>query len=239
MDPQRQWADLLAGDDEWDWAATTLDWLEREEPEPDPGALAGVVESVAVALVVAPDDADRTTLLDPLERLHRASLTTAPTGAYDVIALGAVAVVLEVSGREVDPPAVVGGPLRDLVASGRYDDDDVTSLALLAAACGFDDLVQQLAGSNDTFVPDELFGPDAQGFARAVVAGADHEATGVDIAPAWTSYVAYFPAQLDTGWWSWCDLVFGARGVYVRLNGQSPSETLDELRGFVRAIAAG
>lgn len=120
-------------------------------------------------------------------------------------------------------------------------DEDLTRLALAAAALRVSNYVPEFVGGSidGPFVPGEEFGPDFQEFARYLVKAARAEARAEDVAPAWTSFVEYFPLRLQAGSVSWLDLLWGGYGMYTRVAGHRPGEVAQAIHEFVHEVARG
>ena len=74
---------------------------------------------------------------------------------------------------------------------------------------------------------------------RHLVAAGAAGATVLEVNPAWTSFVAGFPAALETGSGRWSCLLHGGYAVFMRCGGYPPGEVLAATRQFVHDVAAG
>ena len=86
--------------------------------------------------------------------------------------------------------------------------------------------------------PDAAYGPDKPSFVRHLVAAGAAGATVLEVNPAWTSFVADFPAALETGSVRWSCLLHGGYAVFMRFGGYPPGEVLAATRQFVHDVAA-
>lgn len=237
MDPRTDWHDILARDPDWDDAVLSLELMAADGPIP-PSLLIGPSQSAFYSMLLADDSAPRQDMTAPLSTLYNESLDRAfPSGPYDVIGLACAGMLLTSCGVDLDPVPVVARAMADAVDGDGIDGAElITSLSLAAAGLGLDDVVGELVGIDEIYASGSTFGPDAQGYARAVVAAAAAGASGLDFATTWTSTAAFFPARRAAGGLQWCDLLFMAWPVYTRLNGQPAHEVFDELHVFVRAL---
>jgi hypothetical protein len=223
-------------------AESMLEMLAEDEGDLLGAGLLGGLDAVLDALLRNDDGTLRVALLRPLppllDRVERSAAVDVPLNGLGATAC---ATLLAATGSDLDPAPVlepwIPRALADVVGLG---DGRRTTYALACAALGFDDAVHEILHEPRlTFVPRESFGPDARSFARYVSASVTANAAIDDFSPAFTSFVGYFPARLETGGLRWTDLLFAAYGAFRRVAGYEPGEVLDALREFVRKVAGG
>jgi hypothetical protein len=237
----RLWRDLLrthAGGE--DYSEVVAD-LREFEPGALPSALAGVAEALVARVVATGPGIVVPRLVEPMVPAYEAALDAADRSTVvGRLGLVATASLLSAVGRGDDPGAVLDRWLDDWVAAPQeLTDKQLTSLALACAALRFDEATLELIGgeSEDAFEPGRTFGPNAQGYARYLVAAATAGAETADFNPAWTSFVASFPLRLETGGLVWSDLLWAAYGAYTRVFGYQPGEVAHGLHEFVHGLA--
>jgi hypothetical protein len=107
--------------------------------------------------------------------------------------------------------------------AAELDDACRQTAALAAVAIGRPDWVPVFTGGEplpSRFVPGRTFGPNIQGFTRYLATALRASAEPQAVEPAWSSFVAYFPAKLSAGTVTWSDLLWGARAVAVGFEGK-------------------
>lgn len=238
MDPRTDWHNILDRDPDWEDTVERLDIMAADGSIP-PSLLIGPTHSAFYSMLLADKNAPRQELTAPLLTLYNGSLERAfPSTPYDVIGLACAGMLLASCGVDLDPVPMVERAMADVLADEALEGAELfTSLSLAAAALGLDDVVGELVGVDEVYVAESAFGPDAQGYARAVVAAAAAGASGVDFGTTWTSAAAFFPPRQAAGGLQWSDLLFMAWPVYTRLNRQPPREVFAELHVFIRALA--
>lgn len=214
------WQELLADQDGAD--VLDLAHLMQEAPTEGLGAKLGALVDLSFGVLLAepgrgPELAD---LLLPLAQ----RAVTDPDATY-VAGRGTVAACTLLTQLGVDDP-----PADDLrrqveawlpvvtAAVDALQQDDRRDWGYICAAYGLDESV--------TLFADE-------GLARRLSEGAG--ASIEDVNAAWTSFVADFPAALETGSLRMSCLLHAGHAVYTRFGGHRPDQVLDAIRDFVRA----
>jgi hypothetical protein len=245
VDPTDDWRSTLAEDSDLEEVEGLLAEL-VEDAKDDPAyagpSLSALSDASVRALLIVDDDAPaRRRLLDPIATLLDAAVpATPPDSPVAGVGLVRAATLRAAAGGGGDPGEVLEPRLAAALApDATMADRDRTSWALACAATGFDDAVHELVGEGPlAFSPGASFGPDARSFARYLVAAAGERASSSEISTAWTSFVSFVPARVETGGLTWTDLLFAGFGAYHRVAGFPPGQVLDEIHAFVRELAA-
>jgi hypothetical protein len=245
MDPTDDWRSFLAEDsdlEEVEGLLAELVEIVKDDPAYVGPSLSALVDAAFRALLIVEDDAaTRQRLLGPIATVLDAAIPATPPESL-VGGLGLVrgATLRAAAGSGADPGKAIKRWLPAALAPDAVmADGDRTSWALACAATGFDDAVHELVGEPPlAFVPGASFGPDARSFARYLVAAAGERASSSELSTAWTSFVSFVPARIETGGLTWTDLLFAGFGAYHRVAGFPPGQVLDEIRAFVRELAA-
>jgi hypothetical protein len=236
MDGRDEWRRLLAEDPDVEYTAGVLEVLTEGADGALPSGLAGAADAVFDSLLLAPPELERDQLIDALAALaDRAVGVDTSASSVGTRGIAKATTLLHACGRPADPVTELRSRI-DAVLGGDLTAKDVTTFALVCSALGLDDAVDELVGRDDTFVADRGEGPDAQAYARAVVAAARSDAAAGDLATAFTSFAIYYPARQSAGGLDTCDLLFAGYGIFGRLGG-SPGTVLDDVRAFVRDMA--
>ena len=235
------WQRYLGIEPDLDHPAMLLAELDDYEARHLPSALLGVAEAILDTFLVAPASTDRRAVVAPLSGHYSRAVEAAAdieVDSFDVLGIATTGLLLRSVGVDVEVAGPFGRHVGDVL---RLDlsADHTTSVALAASALGFDDVVVTLLGPPGPFEPDLEFGPDAQSYARAVVAASAAGATFPDLAPAWRSLTAFFPLLFEAGGIQLCDLLSAAVAALVRVAHRSPGDVMDELHAVARELADG
>jgi hypothetical protein len=242
VDVTALWQQLLADQDVED--AIEVAEIMSEAPVDGLGAKLGGVTDLAFGAVLSdPSSAEN---LVPL-LLPMAQRAVGDPDAIHVDGRGVVAATTLLSCLGVaDPPADAPGEIAApwvtaaLAAVPTLLDEDRNDWALICLAHRLDDSVLGFTGGQlPDFAPGEAFGPDKSSFARYLVAAAAAGAGVEGVNAAWTSFVADFPAALETGSVRMSCLLHAGYAVYTRFGGHRPDQVLDAIREFVRAGMEG
>jgi hypothetical protein len=241
MDPSDDWQTVLAQDIDLDELDELVELAVERDPAIAGAPLSGLCGDVFEALLIVDDQSVRERLLGPMGAIVERSVpATAPDALIDGLGLVEAAALRSAAGFGGDAGAVLerwlpGALAPDAILPTRKP----TTYALASAATGFDDAVLELVGEPPlAFAPGASFGPDARSFARYVVAAAAEDASSNEISAAWTSFVAFVPARIETGGLGWTDLLFAGMAAYQRVAGFPAGQVLDLIREFVREMAA-
>ena len=241
MDPSADWQTVLSRDIDLDELDELLERAARREPATAGAPLSALCGDAFEAVVISDDPSVRERLLGPMGAIVERSVpATPPDRLIDGLGLVEAAALRSVAGFGGDAGAVLERWLPGALApDAGLPDRERTTYALASAATGFDDAVPELVGEPAlAFAPGASFGPDARTFARYVVAAAAENASSDEISTAWTSFVAFVPARLETGGLGWTDLLFAGMAAYQRVAGFPAGQVLELIREFVREMAA-
>jgi hypothetical protein len=228
MDGVTAWQELLADQDRAD--VLDLARMMQQAPTEGLGAKLGAVVDLTLGVLLAdPSPHDVRQFADLLLPLAQRAVTD--SDATYVAGRGVVAASTLLAGLGVDEPPA-NTPAEQAAtwlpsaaaAVESLQDYDRHDWALICAAYGFDESVSQ-------FTDVGLAGRLAEGI--AATAGIE------DVNPAWTSFVADFPAALETGSVRMSCLLHAGYAVYTRFGGHRPNQVLDAIRDFIRAGMEG
>jgi hypothetical protein len=241
MDPSADWRAILSQDIDLDELDELLELAGQGDPAFFGAPLSALSRDAFEAVLVSEDPSVRERLLGPMGAIVERSVpATPPDALIDGLGLVEAAALRSAAGFGGDAGAVLERWLPGVLAPDAIlPSRKPTTYALASAATGFDDAVLELVGGPPlAFAPGAKFGPDAQSFARYIVAAAAENASSDEISTAWTSFVAFVPARIETGGLGWTDLLFAGMGAYQRVAGFPAGQVLDLIREFVREMAA-
>jgi hypothetical protein len=241
MDPSADWQTVLSQDIDLDELDELLERVAQRDPATAGAALSALCGDVFEAMLILDDPSARERLLGPMGAIvDRSVPATPPDRSIDGLGLVEAAALRSAAGFGGDAGAVLERWLPGALApDAGLPDRERTTYALASAATGFDDAVLELVGEPPlAFAPGASFGPDARSFARHIVAAVAEEASSNEVSTAWTSFVAFVPARIETGGLGWTDLLFAGTAAYQRVAGFPAGQVLDLIREFVRELAA-
>lgn len=243
MDVVQLWRAALAEQD----VADALEVAEIMSAAPTEGLgakLGAVVDLAFAALLGEPDpqaNQDFVELMLPMTHRAAQDPDATPVAGRGVVAAAALLRCLIDDPMVEDPaellavwvPRALAG-VATLTAEDRHD------WALACVAQGLDEHTTGFTGGElPVFAPGDVFGPDKPSFARYLSAAALSRAGLGDVNPAWTSFVADFPAALEAGSVRWSCLMHAGYAVYTRFADHRPVQVLDAIRGFIRVGIEG